>query len=89
MHLEKNMINIILLFNITFRSELDTQCKKWRLRADAINDLAIFIELLLSIPWVRQFSLVVLSFSSCAKSIVGVAGGATRAALTQHQVFLY
>lgn len=66
-------------------SELDTQCKKWRLRADAINDLAIFIELLLSIPCVRQFSLVVLSFSSCAKSIVGVAGGATRAALTQHQ----
>jgi len=82
MHLEKNMINITFLFNITFRSELDTQCKKWRLRADAINDLAIFIELLLSIPWVRQFSLVVLSFSSCAKSIVGVAGGATRAALT-------
>lgn len=68
---------------------MDTQCKKWRLRADAINDLAIFIELLLSIPYVRQFSLVVLSFSSCAKSIVGVAGGATRAALTQHQVFFF
>lgn len=65
---------------------MDTQCKKWRLRADVLNDLAIFIELLLSIPWVRQFSLIVLSFSSCAKSIVGVAGGATRAALTQHQV---
>jgi hypothetical protein len=34
----------------------------------------------------RKFSLLILSFSSCAKSIVGVAGGATRAALTQHQV---
>lgn len=66
---------------------MDTKCKKWRLRADVLNDLAIFIELLLSIPWVRQFSLAVLTFSSCAKSIVGVAGGATRAALTQHQVF--
>jgi len=74
---------------IDFRSELDTQCKKWRLRADALNDLAIFIELLLSIPWIRQFSLIILSFSSCAKSIVSVAGGATRAALTQHQVFIY
>ncbi|VVC43115.1 Hypothetical protein CINCED_3A012582 [Cinara cedri] len=66
-------------------SELDTQCKKWRLRADALNDLAIFIELLLSFSWIRQYSLIVFSFSSCAKSIVGVAGGATRAALTQHQ----
>jgi len=68
---------------------LDTQCKKWRLRADALNDLAICIELLLSIPWIRQFSLIILSFSSCTKSIVSVAGGATRAALTQHQVFIY
>jgi len=67
---------------------LDTQCKKWRLRADALNDLAIFIELLLSIPGIRQFSLIILSFSSCAKSVVSVAGGATRAALTQHQVFI-
>ncbi|XP_025195784.1 RUS1 family protein C16orf58 homolog [Melanaphis sacchari] len=66
-------------------SELDTQCKKWRLRADALNDLAIFIELLLGMPWVKQFSIIILSFSSCAKSIVSVAGGATRAALTQHQ----
>jgi len=68
---------------------LDTQCKKWRLRADALNDLAIFIELLLGMPWVKQFSIIILSFSSCAKSIVSVAGGATRAALTQHQVFIY
>ncbi|XP_050420463.1 RUS family member 1 [Adelges cooleyi] len=66
-------------------SELDTKCKTWRLRADVLNDFAIFLELLLSIQWLRQFSLLVLMISSCAKSIVGVAGGATRAALTQHQ----
>lgn len=83
------MCNLRTYVTHFFRSELDTQCKKWRLRADALNDLAIFFELLLSIPWIRQYSLIVLSFSSCAKSIVGVAGGATRAALTQHQVFLF
>ncbi|XP_050546733.1 RUS family member 1 isoform X2 [Daktulosphaira vitifoliae] len=66
-------------------SELDTCCKKWRLRADVLNDLAIFSELLLNFSYIRQFSLAVLTFTSSAKSIVGVAGGATRAALTQHQ----
>ncbi|XP_054008106.1 RUS family member 1 [Hylaeus anthracinus] len=64
-------------------TDLDGQCKKWRLFADILNDLAMGIELLL--PYFSSYSLVILCISTAMKSIVGVAGGATRAALTQHQ----
>ncbi|KZC09706.1 PREDICTED: RUS1 family protein C16orf58 homolog [Dufourea novaeangliae] len=64
-------------------TDLDGQCKKWRLFADILNDLAMGIELLL--PYFSPYSLVILCISTTMKSIVGVAGGATRAALTQHQ----
>lgn len=66
------------------RTNLDGQCKKWRLFADILNDLAMGIELLL--PYFSSYSLGILCISTAMKSIVGVAGGATRAALTQHQV---
>lgn len=42
------------------------------------------LELLL--PYFSSYSLGILCISTAMKSIVGVAGGATRAALTQHQV---
>ncbi|KAK2581179.1 hypothetical protein KPH14_007983 [Odynerus spinipes] len=64
-------------------ADLDGQCKKWRLFADILNDVAMGIELL--IPYFSAYSVVVLCASTAMKSIVGVAGGATRAALTQHQ----
>lgn len=66
------------------RTDLDGQCKKWRLFADILNDLAMGLELLL--PYFSSYSLGILCISTAMKSIVGVAGGATRAALTQHQV---
>jgi len=44
----------------------------------------MFLEL--SLPLYSQYAVQVLSLSTVLKSIVGVAGGATRAALTQHQV---
>lgn len=84
-----NIILIINLYknNICFsfiRTDLDGQCKKWRLFADILNDLAMGLELLL--PYFSSYSLGILCISTAMKSIVGVAGGATRAALTQHQV---
>ncbi|XP_066596707.1 uncharacterized protein [Prorops nasuta] len=62
---------------------LDGQCKKWRLFADILNDIAMGIELL--IPYFSSHSVFILCITSAMKSVVGVAGGATRAALTQHQ----
>ncbi|XP_033230706.1 RUS1 family protein C16orf58 homolog isoform X2 [Belonocnema kinseyi] len=64
-------------------SVLDAQCKQWRLFADVINDIAMGIELV--VPYFSQYSMIVLCASTGLKSIVGVAGGATRAAITQHQ----
>ena len=80
----------------------------FRLFADVLNDLAIFLEILA--PAFQEYFTVIVCVSglcrvrrktanfltqkqnhaqsnaSCAlQSIVGVAGGATRAALTQHQ----
>lgn len=85
-------MNIILVINLYknniyysfIRTDLDGQCKKWRLFADILNDLAMGLELLL--PYFSSYSLGILCISTAMKSIVGVAGGATRAALTQHQV---
>lgn len=62
---------------------LDAQCKKWRLVADILNDCAMGIEL--TLPYFSKYSLIILCVSTAMKSIVGVAGSATRAALTQHQ----
>lgn len=84
--------NTILLINLYkssnylsfIRTDLDGQCKKWRLFADILNDLAMGLELFL--PYFSSYSLGILCISTAMKSIVGVAGGATRAALTQHQV---
>ncbi|XP_015603270.1 RUS1 family protein C16orf58 homolog isoform X2 [Cephus cinctus] len=64
-------------------TELDAQCKKWRLFADFLNDAAMGIELM--IPYYSSYSTYVLCISMAMKAVVGVAGGATRAALTQHQ----
>lgn len=75
---------LLLLF--IFRPGLDAQCKKWRLFADILNDCAMGIEL--TLPYFPNYSLVILCLSTAMKSIVGVAGSATRAALTQHQVLI-
>ncbi|ESO97865.1 hypothetical protein LOTGIDRAFT_152971 [Lottia gigantea] len=61
-------------------SNLDCDAKRWRLFADILNDFAIFLEILA--PNFKPFFTPIVC---TAGSIVGVAGGATRAALTQHQ----
>ncbi|KAF6206750.1 hypothetical protein GE061_017986 [Apolygus lucorum] len=65
-------------------SGLDSECKKWRLFADAINDVAMCVELTI-LPHYSDYALQILCFSTSLKALVGVAGGATRAAITQHQ----
>ncbi|XP_065831555.1 RUS family member 1-like [Oscarella lobularis] len=64
-------------------SNLDCDAKKWRLFADILNDTAIFLEL--TGPLFPTYFILITSIASVSKAVVGVAGGATRAALTQHQ----
>uniref|UniRef100_A0A0B7BU16 DUF647 domain-containing protein n=1 Tax=Arion vulgaris TaxID=1028688 RepID=A0A0B7BU16_9EUPU len=62
---------------------LDCDAKRWRLFADVLNDFAFFLDIM-SPAFGSYFTLVVCGSGIC-RSIVGIAGGATRAALTQHQ----
>lgn len=72
-----------ILFAWAQGTDLDNNAKKWRLVADILNDIALFVDLLA--PAFPAYFVVMICFSSLARAIVGVAGGATRAALTLHQ----
>ena len=93
-------VTILLQFHQSFSSfnknstALDADCKQWRLFADLLNDCALTLELcapyaISMIGASNQEVTALLCVSGIAKSIVGVAGGATRAALTQHQVISF
>lgn len=62
---------------------MDIDSKKWRIRADILNDIAMAIEILV-LPRYEMHSTYILCATTSMKAIVGVAGGATRSALTQH-----
>lgn len=62
---------------------MDIDSKKWRLRADVLNDVAMGIEIFI-LPRFKPISTYILCATTSMKAIVGVAGGSTRAALTQH-----
>ncbi|XP_059174146.1 RUS family member 1-like isoform X2 [Physella acuta] len=62
---------------------LDSDAKRWRLFADILNDTAIFLDIIS--PSFGPYFTLVVCISGVCRSIVGVAGGATRASLTQHQ----
>ncbi|XP_074874965.1 RUS family member 1 isoform X4 [Buteo buteo] len=64
-------------------TRLDCEAKQWRLAADVLNDAALVLELLAP-AWPRAGP-ALLALAAAAKCIVGVAGGATRAALAVHQ----
>ncbi|XP_004706062.1 RUS family member 1, partial [Echinops telfairi] len=64
-------------------SQLDRNAKQWRLFADILNDVAMFLEIMA--PMYPFCFTMIICTSNLAKCIVGVAGGATRAALTMHQ----
>ncbi|XP_014346852.1 RUS1 family protein C16orf58 homolog isoform X1 [Latimeria chalumnae] len=72
-----------ILFAWLKGSKLDCDAKKWRLFADILNDVAIFMEIVA--PAFPACFTLIICVSGVFKSIVGVAGGATRAALTAHQ----
>ncbi|KAK3798382.1 hypothetical protein RRG08_063392 [Elysia crispata] len=72
-----------ILFAWAKGTALDCEAKRWRLFADVLNDLAIFIDILS--PLFGPYFTLVVCVSGIFRSIVGVAGGATRASLTQHQ----
>lgn len=65
------------------RTHLDCDAKQWRLFADLLNDIAIFIEIVA--PFFPAIFTLVVCISCIFKAVVGVSGGATRAALTSHQ----
>ncbi|XP_037245545.1 RUS family member 1 isoform X2 [Falco rusticolus] len=64
-------------------TRLDCEAKQWRLVADVLNDLALVLELLA--PAWPPIGPALLTLAAAVKCIVGVAGGATRAALAVHQ----
>ena len=73
-----------ILFTWMQGSDLDYNCKKWRLFADIANDAAMCLEL--SGPfWPSEFFQYILCLASVSRALVSVAGGATRTAITQHQ----
>lgn len=72
-----------ILFAWRRGTSLDCDAKRWRLFADIVNDVAIFLEIVG--PYFPHLFTLIVCLSGLLKSIVGVAGGATRAALTQHQ----
>ncbi|RMZ94594.1 hypothetical protein BpHYR1_036278 [Brachionus plicatilis] len=65
-------------------SSLDSNSKMWRLYADILNDFSFFVDLVTPY-FAKSYSIYFISFSGLLRSIVGIAGGATRSALTQHQ----
>lgn len=71
-----------IVFAFTHGTNLDAYSKKWRLYADVLNDAAMCLELGLS--FLSGFTTLILCCSTIMKAIVGVAGGATRMAMTQH-----
>lgn len=66
-----------------YRTDLDIDSKKWRIRADILNDVAMSIDLFV-LPYYPKASTFILCATTTMKAIVGVAGGSTRSALTQH-----
>uniref|UniRef100_A0AAY4DGY7 Protein root UVB sensitive/RUS domain-containing protein n=1 Tax=Denticeps clupeoides TaxID=299321 RepID=A0AAY4DGY7_9TELE len=72
-----------ILFAWLKGNKLDSEAKKWRLFADILNDIAMFVEIMA--PHFPPFFTFIVCIAGVFKSIVGVAGGATRAALTVHQ----
>ncbi|XP_061065346.1 RUS family member 1 isoform X2 [Eubalaena glacialis] len=72
-----------IIFAWWMGSKMDCNAKQWRLFADILNDVAMLLEIMA--PIFPMCFTMTICISNLAKCIVGVAGGATRAALTMHQ----
>ena len=78
--------HLVYLF-FSFTKGLDSNLKMWRFYADILNDLATSVDLIA--PFFKHLLLPLTCLSNLCRSIVGVAGGSTRAALTQHQAIAH
>jgi len=78
-----------IVFTWTQGLDLDHNCKRWRLFADLANDVAMTMEL--TAPYISEATggflsiQTVFCLASVSRTLCGVAGGATRTAITQHQ----
>lgn len=72
-----------ILFAATKGSAFDAHAKQWRLAADVANDLGLAAELAAPAVPARLFLPLACAGAVC-RAVTGVAGGATRVALTQH-----
>ena len=72
-----------IAFASVVASDLDNDAKRWRLAADVTNDIAFLLEIFSShVPRVHFLPIVIVA--GLFRSVTAVAGGATRASLTQH-----
>lgn len=74
-----------IMFAYFHSTSLDANMKQWRLFADVLNDIATMIEVLAPVLAPKEYFIYIMCFSGLSYSIVGVAGGCTRATLTLHQ----
>ncbi|CAG9538895.1 unnamed protein product [Cercopithifilaria johnstoni] len=72
-----------ILFAWLYSPYLDADCKQWRLIADCFNDLAFFLDLIT--PIFPDLLTPIICLSSMVRAVVGVAGGATRTTVVNHQ----
>ncbi|CAG5095163.1 Oidioi.mRNA.OKI2018_I69.XSR.g14060.t1.cds [Oikopleura dioica] len=65
-------------------SQIDADCKRFRLFADVVNDVALTLNIISAVlpPGVRPY---IYCITSCCWALVGVAGGCSRTAMTIHQ----
>eukprot|EP00055_Hartaetosiga_balthica_P011748 m.54607 g.54607 ORF g.54607 m.54607 type:complete len:452 (+) comp7722_c0_seq4:54-1409(+) len=84
-HLLRNFTGMVggIWFAWFSGSSMDGKAKQWRLVADVLNDLAMLVELIS--PLFPSVFFITVCFASLFRTIVGVAGGATRATLVRHQ----
>ncbi|KAL6983341.1 Protein root UVB sensitive 3 [Sarracenia purpurea var. burkii] len=71
-----------VLFTCYQGSNLDSNAKMFRLIADLMNDLGMFMDLVS--PLFPSAFVFIVCLGSLSRSFTGVASGATRATLTQH-----
>ncbi|CAD5217062.1 unnamed protein product [Bursaphelenchus xylophilus] len=73
-----------IIFAWSYGTFLDSDSKRWRLMADLLNDVSFFVDILAG-TFPPSYFVVIVCLSSLMRSIVGVAGGATRMAIIRHQ----
>ncbi|KAF6259262.1 vitamin B6 photo-protection and homoeostasis-domain-containing protein [Scenedesmus sp. NREL 46B-D3] len=71
-----------IIFAYAAGGNFDSNAKQWRLFADVMNDLAMALDL--ASPLIPGGFMLMASLGSVARAMVGMASGATHAALTQH-----